>query len=110
MVYLSFVEFMELVVIPQRAANPNHIRLDGETSGGNRAVAGMFRHHNKVWKVHADSVYETLLLAYDSTIEGKVADPFLEESTRRGNCLVLTDSVRRLMVKPRFKHLYIYEA
>jgi hypothetical protein len=110
MIYENFVAFMDFVVIPQQAANPNHIRLDGETSGGIRAVAGMFRHHNKVWKVHADSGYEPLLLAYESIVEGRVADPFLEELTRRGNCLILTDSVRRLMVNPRFKHLYIYEA
>jgi len=110
MIYDSFVAFMQIVVLPQRAANANHIRLDGETSGGNRTVAAMFRHHNKVWKVHADSGYEPLILAYDSITEGNVADPFLEESTRRGNCLVLSDSVRRRMVRPRFKHLYIYEA
>jgi hypothetical protein len=110
MIYQSFVAFMESVVIPQKAANPSHIRLDGETSGGNRTVAGEFRHHSKVWKIHADTRYEPLMLAYSSTIEGRTDDPFKEESTRNGNCLVLNDIVRRRTVNPRFKHLYIYEA
>ena len=110
MTYASFIAFMESVVIPKKAANPNDIRLDGETSGGNRTVAGMFQHHNKVWKVHADTRYEPLMLAYNSIKEGKADDPFMEEPTRNGNSLILTNSVRGLMKKPRFKHLYIYEA
>lgn len=70
MICESFVAFMESVAIPQKSANPNDIRLDGETSGGNRTVAGMFRHHNKVWKVHADTRFEPLMLGYNSIKNG----------------------------------------
>lgn len=110
MTHENFLAFMESVIIPQKTANPNDIRLDGRTSGGNRIVAGMFRHHNKVWKVHSDTRYEPLMLAYESLKEDKSGDPFVEEPTRNGNCLTLKDSIQKSMEKPRFKHLYIYEA
>ena len=111
MVYDSFESFVESVVIPQRTANPTHIRLDGNTSGGNREVAGVFRHRRKVWKVHADTHYEPLLLAYDLIKQGQTNDPFVEEVTNTGSgtCLVLQDNIQRLLSKPRFKYLYIYE-
>ncbi|MGI8469862.1 MAG: hypothetical protein ACR2N3_15585 [Pyrinomonadaceae bacterium] len=110
MTHENFLAFMESVIIPQKTANPNDIRLDGRTSGGNRIVAGMFRHRDKIWKVHSDTRYEPLMLAYKSLKENKSDNPFVEEPTRNGNCLILTDSIQRLMEKPRFKHLYIYEA
>lgn len=112
MTYGSFSSFVESVVIPQKSANPAHIRLDGNTSGGSWNVAGIFRHHDKFWQVHDDTHYEPLLLAYDLMKKGMVNDPFIEEITTTGKrkCLVLQDTIRRLMAKPRFKHLYIYEA
>ena len=110
MTHENFLAFMELMIIPQKIANPNNIRLDGRTSGGNRMVAGLFRHHNKIWKVHSDTRYAPLMLAYNSLKEGKSGNPFVEEPTRNGNCLVLSHDIQRLMKKPRFKHLYIYEA
>ena len=51
MCYESFVDFVEFFVIPQRNANPTHIRFDGKIAGGNRQVVGMFRHQGKTWKV-----------------------------------------------------------
>jgi hypothetical protein len=102
---------MELVVLPRKRANPAHRRLDGNSSGGNRQIAGMFRHQGKIWKVHADTHYEPLLLAYDFVVEKKIDDPFLENNTRigLGACLVLQDSIQSLLSKPRFKYLYVYE-
>ena len=111
MVYDSFKAFMEKLVIPQKKANPNHIRLDGKTSGSTREAAGMFRHHNKVWKVDADTRYEPLLLAYDLMKKGAVNDPFVEEATAtgKGTCLVLREKVKKLLPYSRFKYHYIYE-
>lgn len=111
MVYGSFESFIEAVVLPKKDANPLHIRLDGNTSGGNREIAGVFRHQNKVWKVHADTHYEPLLLAYNSVKKGETNNPFSEEVTKNGTgiCLVLKDKTRCLLIKPRFKHLYIYQ-
>ncbi len=111
MTYDNFSSFMESVVIPKKSANPTHIRLDGNTSGSSWNVEGVFQHHGKIWQVHDDTHYEPLLLAYDSMKKGKVDDPFAEEVTNTGKrrCLVLHGEVRKLMAKPRFKHLYVYE-
>jgi hypothetical protein len=112
MVYSSFESFIESLIIPRRKANPAHIRLDGNTSGGNREVFGVFQHSNKIWKVHADTHYEPLLLAYDLIKKREIVDPFVRETTNTGSgtCLVLQKRFQRLLSKPRFKYLYIYEA
>ena len=111
MCYESFIDFVEFFVIPQRNANPTHIRFDGKIAGGNRQVVGMFRHQGKTWKVHADSHYEPIVLAYEFIKTNKDEDPFLEKTTASGsgNCLELKSNIRQLSTKPRFKHLYIYE-
>ena len=54
MVYDDFLSFMRAEVLPRRAANPDHIRLDGATTGGSRDVVGRFRHNDLAWVVHAD--------------------------------------------------------
>jgi len=107
---MDYLQFMAEVVIPRKNANPHHSRLDGWPSGGNLTVAGRFRHHNKLWEVHADSRYEPLFLAEASLKKG--TDPFAEQLTRTGKryCLVLIDSLQRRMKQPGIKHLYIYEA
>src|SRR5437870_1460147 len=84
----DFVSFMQSVVLPRKAANPDHLRLDGRRSGGNRDVVGIFCHHEKTWRVNADTHYETLDLAYWTALEGR--EPFVEEATKGGGeCLAL---------------------
>lgn len=111
MIHDDFVGFVKSVVLPNRNSNPSHVRLDGNSTGGNREIAGMFRHQGKIWKVHADTHYEPLILAYEFILENKGKDPFLENPTGTGIgiCLVLKDSIQHLSSKPRFKYLYIYE-
>src|SRR5262249_53650896 len=86
-------------------ANPDHIRLDGERTGGSLEVAGRFRHQGRVWVVHADTHYRPLMLAYAASEQG--ADPFVEEDTPRGQCLALTTELRAQQQSPH-KHLHIY--
>jgi hypothetical protein len=107
MTYDSFAQFMEEVVLPMRQANPEQIRLDGRRSGGNRAIAGKFQYKRRVWKVHADTHYEPLLIAYHALTNGQSRDPFVEENTAQGRCLDLTEELRRLKSTER-KYLYIY--
>ena len=111
MIHEDFVTFIEAVILPMRRLNPNHARLDGNSSGGNREIKGMFRHHGKVWKVHADTHYEPLILAYNFIKDNKNEDPFLQNATGTGigNCLVLKSIIQQSSSKPRFKYLYIYE-
>ena len=111
MIYNSFAEFMEKIVIPQKEANPDHKRLDGREKDGNREIAGIFRYNNKMWKVHADTRYEPLLIAYDALQENKKDDLFNEASTNtgKGRNLLLVDKLQQKLSNPRFKHLYIYE-
>ncbi len=105
----TLIEFVEQNLIPKKRVNPDHIRLDGKHSGGNRTVMGLFSHNGKSWKVHGDSSYEPLFLAYEF-IKNKNIDPFVENVTRNGICLVLKQNIQQLKEKPRFKHLYIYVA
>jgi hypothetical protein len=100
----NFLSFMRAEVLPRRAAKPDHIRLDGATTGGSRDVAGRFRHHGLVWVVHEDTHYEPLMIAYAAAEAG--ADPFVEEDTERGRCLTLTAELRARQQSPH-KYLYI---
>ena len=101
----DFLSFMHAEVLPRQAANPDHIRLDGATSGGNREIAGRFQHHGFDWIVHADTHYEPLTLAFTAAKNG--ADPFVEEDTANGRCLVLKPELRAQQ-RSEHKHLYIY--
>jgi hypothetical protein len=105
MVYNDFTQLMDTVLLPQRSKNPTHIRLDGKDSGGNREVAGRFLHQGNVWKIHSDTHYEPLIIAYEAITKDAAFDPFLEQPTTNGNCLVLKHELRR----SKFKHMYIYE-
>jgi hypothetical protein len=107
-IHQSFRGFIEEVALPMRAANPSHRRLDGQVAGGNREVVGRFRHRDRVWKVHADTHYEPLLIAYEAVKTG-TDDPFIEEPTRRGRCLDLLPELRAQRQDPAHKYLYIYE-
>jgi hypothetical protein len=104
----SFVEFVERVVIPRHAVNPSDLRLDGQLTGGNRLVAGTFRHAGREWLVHSDTHYERLMLAHDAN-RADSTDPFVEQRTPRGNSLDLTPALRRRASRPGRKYLYIYE-
>lgn len=107
----SFSAFMEQVVLPKLAADPAQTRLDGQTSGGNREPAGFFWHQNKLWRVHADSHFEPLIVAYGALTAEPAEDPFVARATGSGarHCLVLIDKLQQQLCQPRFKHLYIYE-
>jgi hypothetical protein len=108
-VYATFEAFVEGLVLPARSLNPSHRRLDGQQGVGNRHDFGSFNHQGRAWKVHADTHYEPLLLAYKSWKEG--SDPFVEVPTRtgRGSTLELTQALRQQYDSPH-KHLYIYGA
>lgn len=107
--YQSFREFVEQIILPMQAANPGDARLDGQPSGGNRAVVGTFWHQGRRWKVHADTHYHQLLVAYQALRSGELLDPFVEQATARGKCLEHVPSLR-VRTEDKHKHMYIYEA
>ena len=109
MVFPSYERFVEGVVLPRHLAHPADRRLDGWPSGGNLTVAGVFHYDGRKWKVHEDSHYEPLLIAYEAMKAGE-RTPFLEESTKSGMSLNLTPNLRAKMTPTRFKYLYIYDA
>jgi hypothetical protein len=104
----SFAVFMRDVIGPLRASNPTHRRLDGNDTGGNRTPVGTFRHRGRTWKVHADSHFAPLEIAARALEEDGASDPFVEEHTAAGRCLVLRPDLRT-QYPSRHKHLYIYE-
>lgn len=108
MIFSSFERFVDNVVLPRRQANPADRRLDGWPSGGNFAIAGVVRYAGRQWKVHEDSHYEPLLIAYEAMREGDDA-PFIEEPTKNGVSLNLKPELRAKMATAHFKYLYIYE-
>jgi hypothetical protein len=105
--YPSYVSFVEDVVLPRRASNPHHKRLDGAVAGGNWAVAGVFRGGGGEWKVHEDSHYGPLLAAYEAARAGDPW-PFVEEATKTGTALDLKPELRERMTDNRHKYIYIY--
>lgn len=109
-IYDSFEDYVEQFVIPHQNHNPDRIRLDDWETGGNREIYGVFRYRNKYWKVHGDSRFEPLLVAYKA-VKDEHADPFTEKTTNsgKGNSLILKEEFQSRLSKPRFKHLYIYE-
>jgi hypothetical protein len=104
-VHDDFRSFMRVEVLPRKASNPGHIRLDGKRTGGNRDAAGFFRHHGRNWVVHADTHYAPLMIAHAAS-QAKT-DPFVQEDTVRGVCLTLRPELRAKYKSP-YKHLYIY--
>lgn len=105
--YTSFRALMDQLIIPMRAANPHDKRLDGQPTGGNLEVTGYFWHLGRRWKVHADTHYLQLLVAYKALEAGEVTDPFVERSRKRGTSL---DLIPMLSARTgeRLKHMYIY--
>lgn len=107
MVYPSFQRFYEAVVLPLKTTNPEHRRLDGWDSGGNFEVVGRFRYGGRQWRVHADTHYEPLELAYRALTESPPRHPFVIERTKNGERLDLADDLQRSR-GTRFRHLYVY--
>lgn len=107
MIYDDFGAFMRLKVIPRNQEHPNHIRLDGERTGGKRRAFGFFRYKGREWKVDEDTHYKPLNLAYSAFEKGD--DPFVESETTtgKGHCLSLPGHLRNLQ-QSRAKYLYIY--
>jgi hypothetical protein len=101
--YDSFVDFMEREALPRQAANPDHVRLDGQLSGGNPTEVCQFVHDGRLWRIHADTRYEPLKLAYHALKAG--SEPFREASTKTRKRLDLRPIVQRL----GSRHMYIYE-
>ena len=88
--------------------NNNHIRLDGQNSGGNMNVAGRFKYKNQIWKVHMDSHYEALLLAFYAWKYKTGERTFVEEKTQKGLLkLSLIKEVNDFR-NSRYSYLYIY--
>lgn len=107
LIYSSFETFYESVIQPLRAASLDHRRLDGQPSGGNREVVGRFRHRGRQWKVHADTHYEPLEIAYRALTGSPPRDPFVPMPTKNGLRLDLADDLQRRR-GTRHRHLYVY--
>src|SRR6188474_2848170 len=105
--YSSFADFYDRFVRPLGDEHPRWIRLDGQTAGGNREVAGVFWHAGRRWKVHVDTHFGPLRVAR-AAIQGGI-DPFVETRTPARNAnLVLTDALHA-QTGERHRYLYIYE-
>ena len=106
-VFSSFAGFMDAVVLPRRAAHPDNLRLDGQRSGSNKDVIGRFRYAGSIWRVHGDSHYEPLLLAYDAATQ-EDRSPFVTQATAGGSqSLTLRDDLQRRRNR-QHKDMYIY--
>lgn len=103
MKYDSFIDFMEKEALRRQAANPDHVRLDGQLSGGNLAEFCQFVHLGRLWRINADTRYEPLKLAYHALKAG--SDPFKDAATKNGRRLDLRPIVQR----SGSRHMYIYE-
>ena len=101
--YNNFKELMEDSVLPLIKKHPDWIRLDGQTTGGNRNHFAWFRYNGKIWKIHSDTHIAELLKANNEIIAGR--EPFIITKTNKsGNtCLEL---LPELAGNP--KHFYVY--
>jgi len=106
-IYSSFPSFIERIILPLYLQNSNHIRLDGQSSKGNRDVAGRFKYKEQIWKVHMDTHYEPLFLAHYSWKYKTGERTFVEEKTNSGTKLSLTNEINSFR-NSRFSYLYIY--
>ncbi len=89
MIHGSFKAWVVAEVLPLHQEHPEWVRLDGQASGGNRSVAGQFRHLDRDWVVHADTHFEPVLRAYRAITAQGVDDPFAVDRARVGDCLEL---------------------
>jgi hypothetical protein len=106
-IYSDFGEMMRQVVLPMHLAEPSHARLDSPRTDGNWDVLCRFRWKGTVWKVHFDSRYEPLLLAYYGWQFGLGDDVFVEAPMEKGVRLDITPSLAG--VRPTsHRYLYLY--
>jgi hypothetical protein len=105
--FRSFEAFIEAGVLPLQSAHPAWIRFDGQRSGGNRTPVGYFVSGDGIWRVHADTWFRPLLIAYEAGERdpSRLALVVEETSRSRSKCLVLRPDLRGWN---RFKHLYVY--
>ncbi len=106
----DFAAFMESAAMPKFLNDTSQIRLDGQQSVGNRRVFGKFRHAGSVWKVHDDSHFEPLFLAYYNfkfTSNGRTST-FVKEETDSTSCLELNCTLTALR-ESSVKQMYIYK-
>jgi len=101
--YNNFKELMEDSVLPLIKKHPDWIRLDGQTSGGNRNHFAWFRYNGKTWKIHSDTHIAELIKAYKEIILG--LEPFIITKTNRSGNICL-ELLPELAGNP--KHFYIY--
>lgn len=104
-IHNSFRNWVEAEVLPLQAAHPRWLRLDGETSGGNRSAVGSFRYLDRVWVVHADTWFDPVLIAYRAIVNDTALDPFVVKPAEVRDCL---DLLPALKVPGEPKHFYVY--
>lgn len=105
-IYNTFQDLTKSFILPRKNNHPNDKRLDGQPSGGNRNIAGKFKHNGNIWKVHFDTHYKPLMLAYNACKQGK--NPFQIETKPNGNMsLVLINELRKLQ-NSKHKYLFVY--
>lgn len=91
----TFTDFVERIALPRLLENPRAARLDGEVTGGNRNVAGRFYFGGRQWKVHSDTHFEPLLLAYWHARRFGEGATFDEVGTAAGERLALVPELER---------------
>ena len=106
--YESFILFMESLILPMMLENPTHKRLDGKESGGNMKIIGKFRHLGLKWKVHKDTHYEPLLLAYYAFKYKNEAEVFKINNDNSIPKLIFADAINNFR-DSHSAYLYIYQ-
>lgn len=104
--FANFSDLMEKRVLKDRARHPHWVRLD-ETipKDSPPRIYATFRYMDKIWKVHTDTTFESLLRAMKLAQSGQ--PPFVISSTRSNRkfpCLRLPDAP-----DGRAEGLYIYQ-
>jgi hypothetical protein len=106
-IYTDFGAMMRQVVIPMHMAEPSHARLDSPRTDGNWDVLCRFQWKARVWKVHMDSHFEPLMLAYYGWQYSLGDDVFVESAIETGVRLDIVDVVAA--IRPtRHRYLYLY--
>jgi hypothetical protein len=106
-IYEDFGEMMRAVVIPMHLVAPDHLRLDSPRTDGNWDVLCRFRWRTGVWKVHFDSRYEPLILAYYGWSFGLGEAVFVEVPMDAGVRLDIAPSIA--VIRPTsHRYLYLY--
>ena len=106
-IFADFGEMMRQAVLPMHLAAPGNVRLDSPRTDGNWDVLCRFRWRDRVWKVHMDSHYEPLLLAYYGWHCVAKDEVFVEAPMKNGVRLDIVDSV--IGIRPtQHRYLYLY--